>query len=914
MALSTYTIERSLLQCDSMDAITTHMESDFDGLASMVAAKKLYPDAHLIIPGGCQPGVRLYLERYPLPLAIANHIDPKHITRLVLVDTRNPQRIGLLKKAMNNPEVSIHIFDHHPIGQENTSLPSANFQVIDSVGATTTLLVEILQKRKIAINSSEATLYAIGIYEETGSLMYPNTTSRDLQAAAHLVKCGADLKVVAEFVTKHLTIPQIQLLNALLQAAYPLHFGRRRVIMAVLSWPTYVEDIAPVIQQVGQLEGADAILAAVAMEGKVQFIGRSRREDIDMNRLAQAFGGGGHPMAAAASIKGLTIAEVEDRLRTLLEEQARTWLPIRDLMTFPVRTIPSGTTLSDTERLMTQYEVNSLPVLDSKGRYLGLATRESIQKALYHQLYSVPVEQVMLQDVFTADPQTPFDVIQEHMVERNQRSVPVLKNRKVVGIFSRTDLLRASHQHQQIQKSVATRSHDNLSQSLHPGRNLKGLMADRLPPGIQRLLTRAGQVSDQLGLATYVVGGFVRDLLLGNHNLDIDIVVEGDGIRFSKALGHELSAKVKVHERFGTASLKLSKGSEFAPDMSFDVATARTEYYEFPTALPTVERSSVKKDLYRRDFTINALAIRLNKNPGELLDFFGGQRDIKDKVIRVLHSLSFVEDPTRAFRAVRFEQRFGFSISKETRTFIRNAVEMQLFHRLSGHRLGDELIHLFSESQPEKAIRRLRECDLLKFIHPKIPWTTKCHDLFQSIHEILTWHRLEISHEPIDRWLLYAMALFEPIGREETVKTWKKLGFPGRHIQMANKFFKEQQPILRALFRKHLPPSDTYTLLNPWALEPLLFLMAKIQRQDSKKHALLRLKEYITTSRLIKTFITGHDLRLLGLEKGPAYRKILNQLLSARLDGKVQTRKDELILAKALVAKSQRSSKKTSNP
>ena len=391
---------------------------------------------------------------------------------------------------------------------------------------------------------------------------------------------------------------------------------------------------------------------------------------------------------------------------------------------------------------------------------------------------------------------------------------------------------------------------------------------------------------------------------MGNPNLDVDIVVEGDGIQFSKALGHHLSAKIKVHERFGTASLKLSKKSDFAPEMAFDVATARTEYYEFPTALPTVEQSSVKKDLYRRDFTINALAIRLNKNPGELLDFFGGQRDLKEKVIRVLHSLSFVEDPTRAFRAIRFEQRFGFAISKETRNFIRNAVDMELFHRLSGHRLGDELIHLFSESQPGNAIRRLRECDLLKFIHPKIPWTTKSQDLCLSIQEILTWHRLEIPHESIDKWLLYALALFEPLGRNESVKTWKKLGFPGRHIRVVDKFFAEHHQLLRVLFRKQASPSETYARLHTWTLEPLLFLMAKIQRQDSKKHSLQRIKEFITTFRHTKISVTGHDLQRFGLQRGPAYRRVLHQLLMARLDGIIHTRQEELSLAKNLVKKS----------
>ena len=200
-----------------MEAITTHLESDFDGLASMVAAKNLYPDAHLIIPGSCQPGVRSYLEGYPLPLKPASQIDPSQITRLVLVDTQDSHRVGLLQKAFHNPDISVHIFDHHPSDSLSTSNIAADFQVIDSVGATITLLVEILQRRGISIAPSEATLYAIGLYEETGSLVYPNTTPRDLQVATHLLQSGADLRIVADFITRHLTIPQIQLLNAFLQ-------------------------------------------------------------------------------------------------------------------------------------------------------------------------------------------------------------------------------------------------------------------------------------------------------------------------------------------------------------------------------------------------------------------------------------------------------------------------------------------------------------------------------------------------------------------------------------------------------------------------------------------------------------------------------------------------------------------------
>ena len=192
-------------------------------------------------------------------------------------------------------------------------------------------------------------------------------------------------------------------------------------------------------------------------------------------------------------------------------------------------------------------------------------------------------------------------------------------------------------------------------------------------------------MAEGLGYGAYLVGGSVRDLLRGEENLDLDIVIEGDGIAFARVLGEKLGAKVRTHQKFATAQI-------FVDSLKLDVATARTEYYESPAALPKVETSSIKKDLYRRDFTINTLAVKLNSRDfGVLIDFFGGQRDLREKAIRVLHNLSFVEDPTRAFRAVRFAERFGFKISRHTENLIKSTLEMNLFDMLSGPRLFEEL-------------------------------------------------------------------------------------------------------------------------------------------------------------------------------------------------------------------------------
>jgi tRNA nucleotidyltransferase (CCA-adding enzyme) len=218
-----------------------------------------------------------------------------------------------------------------------------------------------------------------------------------------------------------------------------------------------------------------------------------------------------------------------------------------------------------------------------------------------------------------------------------------------------------------------------------------------------------------LGVSVYAVGGFVRDILLRVENLDVDIVVEGDGIRFAEEFEKKFHCRIRTHKKFGTAIILFPDG------LKVDVATARWEVYDSPAALPTVESASIKMDLYRRDFTINTLAIQLNPSAfGEQIDFFGGVKDIKEKVIRVLHNLSFVEDPTRVFRAIRFEQRFGFQIGKHTQHLMKNALKVGFLERLSGGRVFSELILLLQEETPLPALRRMRDFHLFHFLHPTL--------------------------------------------------------------------------------------------------------------------------------------------------------------------------------------------------
>jgi len=381
--------------------------------------------------------------------------------------------------------------------------------------------------------------------------------------------------------------------------------------------------------------------------------------------------------------------------------------------------------------------------------------------------------------------------------------------------------------------------------------------------------------------------------LLGIENLDLDLVVEGDGIAFALKLGEVLHARVKVHERFGTAILLSADG------FKLDVATARTEYYEYPTALPTVEQSSIKKDLYRRDFTINALAVRLNgKGFGDVLDFYGGQRDLNDKIIRVLHGLSFVEDPTRVFRAVRFESRFGFRLGKDTAALIAGAVKMNLFHRLSGHRLLEELKLLLAERKPKQAVKRLAELNLLKFIHPKLSWSDRLDKLLAALEEAVDWYRLLYLERKMEVWLVYMMGLLEVLPERPMKDVLKRFPFSEQEASKLKMARVGCHKVIRRLSsQRSLKPAEVYHLLSGLSDETLLILMAKSKGETVKR----QVSAFLTTYQHVKPILTGKDLKTIGLKQGPQFKEILDRLLDARLNGEVKTELEEKQLVQHLI-------------
>jgi tRNA nucleotidyltransferase (CCA-adding enzyme) len=880
-----------------MEVVTTHHNADFDGLASMVAVRKLYPDVRLVLSGGAQEAVHAFLLAHDLNLTKLKDLDLAQVSKLIVVDTHEPDRIGPFKQCWLDPKVEVLVFDHHGVDHSVTGAPSIGksiSQVIETVGATATMLIERVREAGVPLTSVEATVLALGLYDETGSFTYSSTTSRDLQAAAFLIGAGANLKLIAQTLHQPLDPNIVALLNDLLQHSEVHYLEGRKVLVATSTFDRDRVEAAEAVHQLAGLEGVDAVLVAVVNEEHVEVIGRSRSPEIDVGWIAREFGGGGHAVAAAAIVKGQTLTEVKERLVQLLMERYRPTLLAKDVMTKPVKTISGEATVTETEQRMTNYGVNVLPVLDGKDRYVGLVSREQIQKALFHRLGKMTAADILQADQFTAHPDTDFHTIEQAMLERNQRFVPILEGTRVVGVITRTDLLRAWHD--DVLRSVKIRPKvtdpTGVPGLLHH-RNLKRQLQEKLPPPLFTLLKEAGQLADRLDLPLYVVGGCVRDLLLGIENLDLDLVVEGDGIAFARKLAAEQSGRVKAHDRFGTAVIVLPDG------LKLDVATARTEYYEYPTALPTVEQSSIKKDLYRRDFTINALAVRLNgRGFGEVLDFYGGQRDLKNQAIRVLHSLSFVEDPTRVFRAVRFETRFGFHLGKDTLALIKAAVKMALFQKLSGHRLLEELKALCSERDPKSGLKRLAELDLLQFIHPRLVWTPRLEKLLFAVEETLDWYRLLYLDHKLEPWLVYMMVIAAVLPDRGVTDLLKRFPFSEREATTLKAMRGGAHRLLRQLSKQPpLKPSGVCRILEGVQDEALVAIMAQSPSDRVKR----LVSAYLTSWRQAKPLLTGKELQSMGIKPGPIYGKVLTLLRDAHLDGLVKTETAERSFIEKLI-------------
>jgi tRNA nucleotidyltransferase (CCA-adding enzyme) len=410
-----------------------------------------------------------------------------------------------------------------------------------------------------------------------------------------------------------------------------------------------------------------------------------------------------------------------------------------------------------------------------------------------------------------------------------------------------------------------------------------------LPPQQLRLLRLVADAAAALELPLYLVGGFVRDLLLGGSATDFDLVVEGDAIPLARALAAQHSGRVTAHVRFGTAQWFLPDSHHHA----LDFISTRSETYKHPAALPTVKPGTLADDLARRDFSINTLALRLDgEHWGELRDDLGSLDDLQRGLVRVLHPASFMDDPTRLFRLVRYEQRYGFQIVPETLSIISPA--RRLIGSLSAERLRHELDLILAEDKSAAMLGRLAELDLLQPVHPALAWNEKLRERFLNGQRILTENHFESIPSYADTsflgWHFWLMDL--PSNDLESLQ--RRLHFRANlfaSIQAASSLaaglpsFAGWKPSQLVARLEELPLTAVYAV----------FLASPDGqvRQD--------LRSYLVTWRYVKPKTNGNDLLIRGLPAGPRYQQILQRLREAWLDGEVKTDRQEKAFLEKLI-------------
>src|SRR5438309_5630008 len=609
----------------------------------MVGARKLYPQARLVLAGSQDRNVREFLTLHEefLDLLPAKAVDRTVVSRVIVVETQSSRRLGDLADLVLDPRIEVILYDHH-VGVESDI--AARERHVEPLGAATTLLVRELRARGAegsrghGLTPLEATTMLLGIYEDTGSLTFSATTPEDLEAAAWLLKAGASLDIVSRFVNRALSPEQRRLLNELLAQTEYVEVNGVPIAIARSAAGPYVNELALLAHKLSELENVPLVFVLARMADAVYVVGRARTEAAHVGEVLADLGGGGHSRAASAVLHGTDVEAARRRLLSALGRHVRREAVAREIMSVPARTITPDATIAEARRRMVRYGHSGLSVVED-GRLVGVITRRDADKARHHRLSHAPVKGFMTRQVVTADPDMPLSDMERRMIERDVGRLPVVEAGRVVGVVTRGDLLRARCGSDYAGHAVPLDPDDILRR-----------LEERLPLRLQEVLHQLGNVAQRFvpepgaaglpspGVDLYLVGGFVRDLLLDVQNLDVDLVVVGDATRFALEVARLMGGKLKPHHRFATATVTLPDG------FKIDFSTARSETYGQPGALPEVEASSIEDDLRRRDFTINAMAICVTAARfGELLDPFGGRLDLDRGVVRVLHNLSFVE-------------------------------------------------------------------------------------------------------------------------------------------------------------------------------------------------------------------------------------------------------------------------------
>ena len=845
--------------------VATHTNTDFDAFAAMLAARRLYPGAIVCLAGSLNRNVREFYRLHADELDFvvdASRLELDTVRRLIVVETVHASRLGELEPVALDSAVDKVVFDHHAAERPEWAPPEN--VIVSEDGALTTTLVGVLAEREVAVSPLEATVFALGIHEDTGSLTHATTTQRDAEALGWCLRHGAEQELLSRFLHTPLGEAERELLSALLDSLEAHEAAGVEVLVATAAAREYVEGVANLAHKLVDVTDCAGLVVLVEMDGRVFAVTRSRVPELDAAALAAVLGGGGHAQAASAIYRG-ALDEAHRLVVDRLEEAVRQPARARDVMSRPARTISPDETVS--RAMVACQRFGQSGILVAAGDELaGAVSREDLDKAISHGLSHAPVRGIMSSRVATCAEETPLSELQRLLASGDDR-VAVLRDDRLVGVVTRGDVLEA------LGESAAAVK--------RPSASLAAELAklERLAPVFEAVaaLTEAYE-------GVYLVGGTVRDILLGERNFDVDIAVEGDAIALAQALADALGGRVRAHEKFGTAVVVYGDGERV------DVVTARTEFYDAPAALPAVEHASIREDLFRRDFTINAMALSLKGDDyGRLVDPFSGRADLEQKRIRVLHNLSFIDDPTRIFRAIRYENRYGFRMDEHTVRLARGTIEIGLVGDLSSARLRDELVALLEEGEVEHSILRLAELGADKAIHPHLAADDEAVKLLARLRALAQQYELDVP-----AWRLALIALARKLPPDEVYDWLQRLKMRRRDAEQIAAAVTVGPRIVERLRNRDVEPAETVALADRYAPDAPLFALALTELEP--------LHDYFRGLRDIRLEVTGSDLAALGLSESPRVGEVLAELRRRKLNGELDGRESELEAARELIS------------
>lgn len=887
-----------------MQIIATHNSLDFDALAAAFAVFKLNPSARIALNSPVLGNMRdfLTLHRNNLPLVPIKHLKNKtaEISKIFLVDCQHIQRLDPVIQQLIKEGVSYTIFDHHEFDDSKDSLGN-NAQtdsLIECVGAATTLLVEQIQIKGISLNTFEASLLALGIYEDTGALTYATTTYRDAECVTFLLKQGADLHLVNEYMRTKFTADQQELLEQLVSHVRIINVSGNRVAVSAARCEGYVDGLATLTRKLMEVESAIATFTAVYMRDRIYLVARSDSPAINVRDIVRLYEGDGHHGAASAVIKpnkknDATPASILNYIEEFLQKNIEPELTAAQIMTVQTKMILPSVSMQEAGKIMIRHALDGLLVAE-EGKILGVIAKRDVDQAQHHKLEHAPVSGFMSRPVIAVKPDTPLSEIQKILTSNNIGRVPVLDNSgNLLGLISRSDMLQALFSKSKYGQSLSSAEDrygaEQINISVEPNKIVRVSKNPLQVLDINDLwlYKTIGNTAASLNMTAYAVGGSVRDMMLGLKNFDQDFVIEGSAIDVAEKLIKENPDKFSIiskHERFQTATLHYICN---AAKHTIDLSTARQEFYEYPAALPTVEPSLLKEDLFRRDFTINTLALSLApENFGALINYFSGLEDLQHGTVRVLHQFSFIEDPTRILRAARFASRFAFSIDQNTAQLASHAIEIGIFDNLAGVRMKEELRLILESDYRLAALEILSKLGArLRYLDEELQYGLEQRKYLRRAQQLLQHYHMNKE----EAWLVYLGLLLSrlPHARLDNVLARLHLSADAREHIVRGLSIDEQ--LLR--LGRNPKRSQIYSVLHS-NHDVSLAIAASLSSPGSPVRRSIKL--YLEELKKVKTDLAGQDLLKLGFKEGRELGKLLQSLLAAKLDQIVQNEQEEL--------------------